>query len=71
LAVSDFRPAIAEKSLVKDVALIVGVELELELEVALGVLELDDEPLLPHAEMTRASPAAIDVRTTFLLRRFN
>jgi hypothetical protein len=59
----------AEKSLVNEVALIDGTEAALEL--LLGVLELDDVPLLPHAATRRAAPVAIEVRATFLLRRFN
>jgi hypothetical protein len=63
----------AEKSLVNEVALIdtVGAAApELGLELLLGVLELD-VPLLPHAATRRATPAAIEVRAVFLLRRFN
>jgi hypothetical protein len=59
----------AEKSLVNEVALIGGTDAALEL--LLGVLELDDVPLLPHAATRRAAPVAIEVRATFLLRRFN
>jgi hypothetical protein len=59
----------AEKSLVNEVALIDGTDAALEL--LLGVLELDDVPLLPHAATRRAAPVAIEVRATFLLRRFN
>jgi hypothetical protein len=58
-----------EKSLVNEVALIDGTVAALEL--LLGVLELDDVPLLPHAATRRAAPVAIEVRATFLLRRFN
>ena len=66
---SGFSCAIAEKSLVKDEALIDGKGAELEPE--LGLPDDEDAPLLPHAEAARASPATIDVRTTFLLRRSN
>jgi hypothetical protein len=59
-----------EKSLVNEVALIDGTEAD-ALELLLGVLELDDVPLLPHAATRRAAPVAIEVRATFLLRRFN
>jgi hypothetical protein len=59
----------AEKSLVNEVALIDGAGAA-ALELLLGVLELD-VPLLPHAATRRAAPVAIEVRATFLLRRFN
>jgi hypothetical protein len=59
----------AEKSLVNEVALIDGTAAA-ALELLLGVLE-PDVPLLPHAATRRAAPVAIEVRATFLLRRFN
>jgi hypothetical protein len=52
---------------VNEVALIDGAG---ALALLLGVLELD-VPLLPHAATRRAAPVAIEVRATFLLRRFN
>jgi hypothetical protein len=53
---------------VNEVALIDGTGAA-ALELLLGV-ELD-VPLLPHAATRRAAPVAIEVRATFLLRRFN
>jgi hypothetical protein len=64
------RPAIAEKSLVNELALIDGSGAELEPE--LGLLpELDDPPLLPQAAIARATPTAIDVSAIFFLSTTN
>jgi hypothetical protein len=61
--------AIAAKSLVKELALIDGSGAELE--PALGLLPELDGPLLPQAAMARATVAAIDVSTIFLLSTTN
>jgi hypothetical protein len=67
--VSDLSEAIAEKSRVKELALIDGTGAELEPE--LGLLAELDGPLLPQAAMARATPATIDVSTIFLLSTTN
>jgi hypothetical protein len=63
--------AIAEKSRVKELALIDGSGAELEPEPALGLLPELDGPLLPQAAMARATHAAIDVSAIFLLSTTN